>query len=109
MNFKDLYHLKKPLKDKFSKPITGNTPIVDIPELEFGLNGWRYKDPHEKEEKEEKEEGFNIIKYDKEHGTLNGYTTAELFCCKDNNYLEDEEVIYRFINDSDSDSDYDYD
>ena len=54
MNFKDLYHLKKPLKDKFSKPITGNTPIVDIPELEFGLNGWRYKDPHEKEEKEEK-------------------------------------------------------
>ena len=82
----------------------GETPIVDIPEIEFGLNGWRYNDPYEKEEEEE---GFNIRKYDKEHGTLNGYTIEELFSCKDNNYIDDDEEIYGFINDSDSDSDYD--
>ena len=92
MNFKDLYQLKKPLKDKYCKPITENTPIVDIPEIEFGLNGWRYIDLYEKEEKEkEEEEGFNIRKYENEHRTLNEYTIEELFGCKDNNYLEDED------------------
>ena len=106
MNFKELYQLQKPLKDKYGKPVTGDTPIVDIPEIEFGLNGWRYKDPYEDDEEEEEEdEGFNIRKYDKEHGTLNGYTTEELFGCKDNGYLEDGEEIYGFINDSDFDSD----
>ena len=56
MNFKDLYQLQKPLKDKYGKQITENTPIVDIPELEFSLNRRRYKDPYEKEEKDEEEE-----------------------------------------------------
>ena len=36
-------------------------------------------------------------KYNKEHGTLNGYTIEDLFGCKDNNYLQDEEGVYSLI------------
>ena len=36
---------------------------------------------------------LDIKKYNNEHGTINGYTTEELFCCKDNNYLQDKEGV----------------
>ena len=36
------------------------------------------------------------------------YTTEELFCCKDNNYLEDEEGVYALIDSYDEELSDDY-
>ena len=84
MSFKDLYQLQKPLKDKYGNLVTGDTPISDIPEIEFDDYGKiMYVG-----------ETSTLTEKERELEWYNGYEESEIFGCKDNNYLEDEEFGY---------------
>ena len=98
MNFKDLYILRKPLRTKNGKEVKPDTPIRDIEGIDFDDFGNIVSldlTPPPKEDEEISYEWYETqgdIEERKEcKDYYNGHTESEIFGCKDNEYMEDDE------------------